>query len=136
MTNYSGIAQLSYLADTNGYDAFTDTLGRLTKGFAIKLDLTKDLSIPGVTCVGASGVFRISVSGSFINQGTTKSDYQLMVITSLPSSLDFDGRNFGVSSGVLIDAGKLMTSNFTVGPTILWMNPPQTKTKKFFQICS
>lgn len=111
-TLFNSVSALSYVADTNGYDAFTDPLGRLTKGFAIKLDLTKDLSVPGITAVGIGQPFRISFRGNYVNPGATPADFQPYVLTSLDSSIEFKDGHFAPTAGVSLDVQKLLQSDF------------------------
>ena len=111
VTNFNDIYSLSALADSNGYDEL-DPIGRLMKGFPIKIDVSKDLSLPGDTVVGATGNFRVDVSGSFINQGAEAANYQLVVVVVNPASLEFDGASFKRTSGAMISSSVLTETNF------------------------
>jgi hypothetical protein len=56
--------------NTNGYDEL-DPIGRLIKGFPIKIDVSKDISLPGDMVVGQKYPFTLSIDGNYKNQGDT-----------------------------------------------------------------
>lgn len=111
LTSFNTILQLDHLTNCNGYDGL-DPLGKLIAGFPIKIDLGKDISLPGDMIIGQSMNFNFSVQGKFRNQGDSQALYQLHVVTVTDSTLDFDGAEFSQSSGVLLDSSMLRNEHF------------------------
>jgi hypothetical protein len=110
-TNLSSLLALDHLVNTNGYDEL-DPIGRLIKGFPIKIDVSKDISLPGDMVVGQKYPFTLSIDGNYKNQGDTAATYKLIVTLVSDATLDFDGDGFSVSSGVLIDNSMLNEKHF------------------------
>ena len=102
---------LSYVADSNGYQEL-EPLGRQIKGYPIKLNFGKDITLPRELVVGAGGSFNLSISGTFINQAAVETDYQLYVVPASDATFDFDGTSFSQSSGVYVPAALLDTTYF------------------------
>jgi hypothetical protein len=85
ITTFTGIDILQNLAISNGYDELESTMGMLIKGFPIKLDLKKDITLSNELVIRQETDFKFSISGSFMNQGDSASNYRLEVITVQPS---------------------------------------------------
>jgi hypothetical protein len=92
-TNLSSLLALDHLVNTNGYDEL-DPIGRLIKGFPIKIDVSKDISLPGDMVVGQKYPFTLSIDGNYKNQGDTAATYKLIVTLVSDATLDFDGDGF------------------------------------------
>ena len=105
-TVLSSLLAIDHLVNTNGYDEL-DPVGKLIKGFPIKIDVSKDLSLPGDMVVGQTYPFTISIDGNFKNQGDSLDVYKLMVTVVTDATLDFDGNDFSISSGVLVNNAML-----------------------------
>ena len=101
MTTFSDINALDLLTNSNGYDEL-DPLGKLLKGYPIKLNMGKDVTLPQDTVIGAAGRFNLSVHGNFVNQGVDPAMYQLVVTVVYDDTIVFDGSNFNRSSGILV----------------------------------
>lgn len=113
-TTFNSTLALSYLADTNGYDE-GDLLHRLLKGFPVKLDFGKDLSLPEELVVGQGKSFTITVSGNVLNQHSAAADYRLLIVLVNDATLDFSGNEFRISSGVSVSSTDLSNKNFLPG---------------------
>jgi hypothetical protein len=111
LTSFNTILQLDHLTNCNGYDGL-DPLGKLIAGFPIKIDVGKDLSLGGDMIIGQSMNFNFSVQGKFRNQGSIESRYKLHVVAVTDATLDFDGNEFKLSSGVLLDSSMLRDEHF------------------------
>lgn len=110
-TNFPSILSLDHLTNTNGYDEL-DPLGKLIKGFPIKLDVGKDISLPGDMVVGQTYPFTFEVLGNVQNQSDAPAEYKLLVTVVSDATLDFDGVDFQQSSGVLVDNSMLSDKHF------------------------
>ncbi len=110
-TNFPSLLSLDHLTNTNGYDEL-DPIGKLIKGFPIKLDVGKDISLPGDMVVGQTYPFTFEVIGTFRNQNNLAAEYKLLVTVVTDATLDFDGNDFQQSSGVLIDNSVLNDKHF------------------------
>jgi hypothetical protein len=111
LTSFNTILQLDHLTNCNGYDGL-DPLGKLVAGFPIKIDVGKDISLPGDMVIGQSMNFNFSVQGKFRNQGYSTAKYQLHVVTVTDGTLDFNGSEFLLASGVLLDSSMLRDEHF------------------------
>ena len=111
ITTFNNIGALEHLSESNGYDEL-DPVGRLIRGFPIKIDCSKDLTFPGDTVVGAVGAFNMVVEGGFINQGETTEDYELQVAMIINGRLIYDGANFSIANGAVINSTALTETNF------------------------
>lgn len=110
-TNFPSIISLDHLTNTNGYDEL-DPLGKLIKGFPIKIDAGKDISLPGDMVVGQTYPFTFEVLGNVQNQSDAAAEYKLLVTVVSDATLDFDGVDFQQSSGVLVDNSMLNDKHF------------------------
>jgi hypothetical protein len=110
-TNFPSILSLDHLTNTNGYDEL-DPLGKLIKGFPIKIDVGKDISLPGDMVVGQTYPFVFEVIGNVCNQSNADAEYKLLVSVVTDATLDFDGVDFQPSSGVLLDQSMLSDKHF------------------------
>lgn len=111
VTAFNDILSLDYLTASNGYDGL-DPIGKLCKGFPVRLKVGKDLSLPGDLVVGQAYDFNFSVSGSFVNQEGKPAKYRLVVTVVNDATLDFDGTEFSHSSGVLVPQAMLSDGYF------------------------
>lgn len=111
ITSFPDQISLDYVTNSNGYDEM-DPLGKLIKGYPIKLNFGKDITVPKNVVVGAEGIFNFSVSGQFINQGAAASTYRLYTVFVYDDYLDFDGTRFSQSSGVYVPASLLSSEYF------------------------
>lgn len=110
-TVFPSLQSLLHLCDTNSYDEL-DPVGRLLKGAPIRLDVGKDLSLPEDLIVGQAYGFNFEITGNFTNQGSTACDYKLLVTVVTDSTIDFNGDDFSISSGAVIDSSVLNNKNF------------------------
>lgn len=111
VTNFPSLLSLCHLSDTNGYDEL-DMTGRLMKGFPLRLDVGKDLSLPEDVVIGQAYNFNCEITGSFKNQSLATAEYKLLVTVVTDSTIDFDGDGFSVSSGAVIDNSVLSDKHF------------------------
>lgn len=103
LTHFTDQISLDYVSNSNGYDDL-DPLGKLIKGYPVKLNVGKDISLPQDLVVGASGSYNLTVSGSFYNQSGSDDEetYKLYVVAVYEATLDFDGTGFMLTSGVYV----------------------------------
>lgn len=111
ITNFSDQKSLDYVTKSNGYDEM-DPLGKLIKGYPIKLNLSKDLALPRDLVVGAAASLNLSVSGNFYNQGGTDAVYKLVVVTVSEATLDYADGSFTRSSGVYVPESVMSNQYF------------------------
>ena len=111
ITSFPDQLSLDYVTNSNGYDEM-DPLGKLIKGYPIKLNFGKDITTSSNVVVGAGGPFNFTVSGNFYNQGETTSTYRLYTIFVYDDTLDFNGTSFSQSSGVYVPSSLLSSDYF------------------------
>lgn len=111
ITTFPTQIALDYLTTSNGYDEL-DPLGKLVKGYPIKLSLGKDITLPKDLVVGASGSYNLSLSGNYYNQGDEPASYKLYVVVVNEDTLDYDGHSFKQTSGTFVDSALLSSAYF------------------------